>query len=1244
MGVARFISNRPVIVISIWILIALLSFPLFMKLNSVLISQEQGLLPENTESMKASNILENITGSKETSTAILLVDNINISTSDNALKIVNWYMENKDELNRYADEIHGYPSVVYNLYLSLENVSSTSLNQTLSGIDQIVNVTEILNTTYSSSTIMYEQIYNQTVFSKRTLVEIDKNYTSLYDSLQKLRESYILLNQTAYSLSNLWTYMPQLYIHFWFDVSRTHYFLLKNTTVYQTHNLTEADIAKVISLMNISGFPEPEPNTVIYYYSLILNQTNGDPFSTDYKTISNIASNLTMNMLLKEAGKEKELIRGAVITYSTIWNRFLEQNSMTQLPYYYQTKSQLEMYDLLTFIGETVKEASIPIFAQRLAQEFTNKTTFSLGNVNNFFINASKLEFPPQQDTINSMIQKLLITSSQQSPEYQPIMANLYAIISKRDPVPQDALKILLEIMEKQVENPNMLSVIGNILSNYDPGAKGFLVKDNTLLANATFYLMREMISSYNITSTPEVKELMMNLTYQIALHPEEKEKIKNEFLNEIISFTAKKAPEDARQTIQKIGEYVIKNNGINSKELPLIVKKLLVEFNNNTSLQAYKDNGIFGIFVENSINIYFYHNITLEEAIENATLNLFTNIYPQLVDSIKNTLITEDKNAFLIMFKPYSPPSEEDPSYYFEAKNFTNLVQKTLSQYVRGYKLYLTGPGIMNYEVHKLTQQDMKRVDILSNTLVVIFLFLVLESLAAVVIPFIGLFIAITAAGALAYLIVSTGTVDLSSWSRVVMITTSLGLGADYAGFLAYRFREEFKRTGDSRKAAEKALTRTYTAIMTSAATAMIGFGSLALAYDFPFLLSFGVSIPLAILITMLTGLTLVPALLSIFGGYKKFWWPKTPQKIKIRERSWLGEKVIQHKKLILLLWVIISIPSAYAYITFQGSHDMQVFLPENSESVASFNIVSHRFGAGIVYPTYIVIELKEKWNDPKTYELIKNISSEIESQSYVSMVTGPVNNFQNKSLLHTLNTGNPYVDRDGKIVYFMVVLKDNPLSIRGIEEIRMLRDIVHKYDVNENIRGIYVGGMAASMMEMEELLNQRFYHRVLPVAIILMIIVFALAFNSIIASLSAIMVILSAAVMAIGASELVFQDILGKPILWFMPIMVLTAILGVGMDYNSFYLSRAREECEKECSNKAIMLATARVGLLVFGLSMILGSAYLSMLVAQSWGMRELGFTLGIGVLLAGAMASYLVNPSIIAILKDKMWRKIR
>ncbi|MEB3846173.1 MAG: hypothetical protein GSR83_03895, partial [Desulfurococcales archaeon] len=63
MGAAGFIARRPLVVIAIWIIVAAASAPLFMKLNNVLVTQEQGLLPPNTESQIAAKLVKNITGS-----------------------------------------------------------------------------------------------------------------------------------------------------------------------------------------------------------------------------------------------------------------------------------------------------------------------------------------------------------------------------------------------------------------------------------------------------------------------------------------------------------------------------------------------------------------------------------------------------------------------------------------------------------------------------------------------------------------------------------------------------------------------------------------------------------------------------------------------------------------------------------------------------------------------------------------------------------------------------------------------------------------------------------------------------------------------------------------------------------------------------------------------------------------------------------------------------------------------------
>ena len=129
-------------------------------------------------------------------------------------------------------------------------------------------------------------------------------------------------------------------------------------------------------------------------------------------------------------------------------------------------------------------------------------------------------------------------------------------------------------------------------------------------------------------------------------------------------------------------------------------------------------------------------------------------------------------------------------------------------------------------------------------------------------------------------------------------------------------------------------------------------------------------------------------------------------------------------------------------------------------------------------------------------------------------------------------------------------------------------------------------------------------------------------------------------AAEYAIALTITYFQHVEGLPVPWFLPITVFTAILGVGMDYNSFSISRVAEECRKNCARNAVAEGVARAAILVMGLSLIMASAYGGLMLGSSPHMRMMGFSLSTGVLLAGILASLALTPPLIALLGRAAW----
>ena len=103
-------------------------------------------------------------------------------------------------------------------------------------------------------------------------------------------------------------------------------------------------------------------------------------------------------------------------------------------------------------------------------------------------------------------------------------------------------------------------------------------------------------------------------------------------------------------------------------------------------------------------------------------------------------------------------------------------------------------------------------------------------------------------------------------------MVVLVFGVGTDYTIFLISRFREEVSK-GDWHAASRTTVRRIGAVITASAATVIVGLGSMAFG-EFGMIQTTGPALAIAIFVTLVAGLTLTPALLGIFGHY--LFWPR--------------------------------------------------------------------------------------------------------------------------------------------------------------------------------------------------------------------------------------------------------------------------------------------------------------------------------------------------------------------------------
>ena len=113
------------------------------------------------------------------------------------------------------------------------------------------------------------------------------------------------------------------------------------------------------------------------------------------------------------------------------------------------------------------------------------------------------------------------------------------------------------------------------------------------------------------------------------------------------------------------------------------------------------------------------------------------------------------------------------------------------------------------------------------------------------------------------------------------ILIVVLFGIGTDYILFLMFRYREQLRSGEDAKQAMASAVTRVGEVIASAAGVVIAAFLALLLS-TLSVLRSMGPALAIAVAVTLLAGLTLIPAVVSLLGP-RVFWpsrsWRREPQ-----------------------------------------------------------------------------------------------------------------------------------------------------------------------------------------------------------------------------------------------------------------------------------------------------------------------------------------------------------------------------
>ncbi len=1140
----RLVERAPIVLILFWLVASLVAAPFALKLDEYVKADTKSFLPEGTESVRAEEAIAELgVGGPAAATAIIVVDGVS-PDAETYRGMKDWYPGLRSEYGLLS---------WYDAVEAAEERLSQELAIHVLRAAQAYEAADKLYQGYLAAVDGLAQASEALPRLAFLLAKADEGYVGLLGARQDLEALAASLEPLGEGALGVYS-VVEAYAAVYLDVVRAEALLEGYTNAYEI-GLNDVAVAIVVSKSRVEGLNPLEPELVaaVYNYTVSI----GGPEEWSNVEAARLAGALLSEKLEGEAAAWVRVVEQA-------WMQAVKEAPDLRAPILLDDRNgQLQVARIVfNSILPGAWSSVAGVYAEEVLSQLPpgpekRVVEAYLGVI----LESSRVDEEVLARALEAAVAAALEARGVPG-EYAARLAKAF-VDGDDEAYRRAALEAAAVIAAEASQGAVTSDEVAAVLVKYDSQGQGVLVADRQLQLRAA----AELLSGK--TGLPA--EIILE-AYRAG--PE----------RAAVRLVLEKASQEGEEAA-RLAEAIFSEGPPGSREEALARAKALVA---SAIIEAGAPEGLADAIAE--AGLQYYLGASLEEASRLAVEAGLPAVVEKVVEELKGVLVARDASGFIIIVT--------GDASYDEVKDLEALVEEKL-----GGDAKSTGGEVIQVEVREAALRDVERSDRVSIVLVLVILAALLGSVLGVLLPFIGIGAGIVVASAVAWLLAGQGLIDVTSMGRALMFTTGLGLGIDYSAYIARRFREFSRGALSPGEAAAKALKVSWRPVMAGALAAAAGFGSLILAYDFPFVASIGYTVPLSILAVMLASLTLTPALLAVTGFSGALWWPTCPYKPHELGAGVAGSLASAAARLAPIIVVLVAGAALLAGLYaagYEGSYDVRISLPSDAPALQALNTIIEKYDAGKLFPLYVVASTPEK---------AEGIAEKLAGLECVASTRIEA----------------------GRVV--IVELDVYPLDKEGLECAGKVREEAKAIDPEA-----LVGGQAAVNLDLRNAMFEAFYNRVLPAAAILIFLVVLFFYASLPAALAAVATIGVAALWSIALVAYLAEP-LGYKAPWYLPIVVIAALLGVGMDYNSFFLNSAREAFHSG-SRDWVVKAARHGSALVVGLALIMAGAYAGLTLSTSEALRVMGAALALGVLLAGVNSALLLTPSLMALLGRYFW----
>ncbi len=472
----------------------------------------------------------------------------------------------------------------------------------------------------------------------------------------------------------------------------------------------------------------------------------------------------------------------------------------------------------------------------------------------------------------------------------------------------------------------------------------------------------------------------------------------------------------------------------------------------------------------------------------------------------------------------------------------------------------------------------------------------------------------------------------DVSIIIQFLVALVGLGVAIDYALLIVFRFREELTQHNSTEDALVETMTHAGRSVLVSGSTVAIGLLSMVIL-PLPFIRSIGFGGMLIPAVSVLSSITLLPAMLAILGPRinsvrvmpKRFVEPHPAE----TGLWWRWSRLVMRRSALVFaagvaIVVLVLIPASKI-----NPSDAQVKdEPAKGDALAGYDTITQAgFPAGIFLPYIVLVE------NGATPGVLNRVTQAVARAPGIASASAP-----------------PVWRKRGSALVEAFGTDDGSSRAAKTTISNLQHDVLPSVESSAGGVKLTLGGFAPEERDFVHAVYGKFPY-VLLFVLLLTFVLLTRAFRSIVLPLKAVILNLVSLGAAYGIVVFIFQQGHGSQAIWnihatdsvisWIPLMIFAFLFGISMDYEVFILSRIREEYDETGDTPfAVAHGLARTGKLVTSGALVLMFAFFALSTGPGPDIKQFAIGLAAGVVFDATVIRALLVPASMQLLGKYNW----